>query len=100
MIHQLKCKSKYFEDVVSGKKTFEVRENDRDFHLGDYLALNELAANGIETGTSALFRVVYMLNNSMYCKEGFVILGIKPCMVINECVNPTILKEGVSDGED
>lgn len=42
MIHQLKCEAKYFEDVCSGNKTFEVRKNDRGFHVGDYLALNEL----------------------------------------------------------
>lgn len=42
MIHQLKCDSKFFEDVASGKKTFEVRKNDRDFFVGDFLALNEL----------------------------------------------------------
>lgn len=42
MIHQLKCEAKYFEELCSGAKTFEVRKNDRDFHVGDYLALNEL----------------------------------------------------------
>lgn len=42
MIHQLKCDSKFFEDVASRKKTFEVRKNDRDFNVGDFLALNEL----------------------------------------------------------
>lgn len=36
MIHQLKCDSKFFEDVASGKKTFEVRKNDRDFFVGDF----------------------------------------------------------------
>lgn len=33
MIHQLKCEEKYFKDVCSGKKTFEVRKNDRGFHV-------------------------------------------------------------------
>lgn len=42
MIHQLKCEAKYFEELCFGTKTFEVRKNDRDFHVGDYLALNEL----------------------------------------------------------
>lgn len=41
MIHQLKCEAKYFEEICSGQKTFEVRKNDRNFHVGDYLALNE-----------------------------------------------------------
>ena len=36
MIHQLKIESKYFEDIASGKKTFEVRNNDRNFIVGDW----------------------------------------------------------------
>lgn len=43
MIHQLKIDSEYFDDVASGKKTFEVRKNDRNFLVGDFLALNETA---------------------------------------------------------
>lgn len=35
MIHQLKIQSEYFLDVASGKKTFEVRKDYRDFHVGD-----------------------------------------------------------------
>ena len=42
MIHQLKTEHNFFEDVISGKKTFEVRKNDRDFMVGDFLALKEL----------------------------------------------------------
>lgn len=88
MIHQLKQASIYFEDVISGKKPFEVRKNDRNFKVGDYLALNELTPHEcnekgehLETGRSALFRVTYILDNPEYCKEGFVVLGIKPCNV-------------------
>jgi len=88
MIHQLKQASIYFEDVIEGRKTFEVRKNDRNFKVGDYLALNELTpheCNGkgehFETGRSALFRVTYVLDNPDYCKEGFVVLGIQPCNV-------------------
>lgn len=102
MIHQLKIKSNYFEDVVSGRKTFEVRKNDREFHLGDYLALNELAANGIETGRSALFHVIYILDDKNFVKEGYVVLGIEPCNV--SCVGvgfkAEILEEGVHDGSE
>lgn len=33
--HALKILPEYFEDVVIGKKTFELRKNDRGFALGD-----------------------------------------------------------------
>ncbi|MDG4985166.1 DUF3850 domain-containing protein [Lactococcus lactis] len=37
--HDLKLDIKYFEDVKSGKKNFEIRKNDRDFQVGDILEL-------------------------------------------------------------
>ena len=81
MIHQLKQSAKYFKDVISIKKTFEVRKNDRNFKVGDFLALNELDEAGKETGKCALFRVEYILDEPEYCKEGYVTLSIKPCKV-------------------
>lgn len=37
--HELKLDIKYFDDVKSGKKNFEIRKNDRDFQVGDILKL-------------------------------------------------------------
>ena len=37
--HELKLDIKYFDDVKSGKKKFEIRKNDRDFVVGDILDL-------------------------------------------------------------
>lgn len=37
--HELKLDIKYFDDVKSGKKNFEIRKNDRDFQVGDVLKL-------------------------------------------------------------
>ncbi|GHU42254.1 hypothetical protein FACS1894111_05890 [Clostridia bacterium] len=93
MIHALKIKPKFFEAAVSGKKTFEVRRNDRNFREGSFIALNEYdneIMDGITneseryTGRSALFRISYILDNTEYCKEGYVVLGIKPCFIESE----------------
>lgn len=46
MIHELKTWSKYFQEVKSGRKTFEVRKNDRDFREGDTLILKEWQPKG------------------------------------------------------
>ena len=41
MIHSVKIQPHYFNDVLTGRKTFEVRKNDRNYRVGDYIALNE-----------------------------------------------------------
>jgi len=41
--HELKLDIKYFDDVKSGKKNFEIRKNDRDFKVGDILELKKVS---------------------------------------------------------
>lgn len=88
MIHQLKIEKKYFDQIVEGKKTFEVRKNDRDFHVGDYLGLNEITDHACndkgerkETGDFVLVRVLSVFADLAYVKEGMVIMAIKPCSI-------------------
>lgn len=56
-VHILKCESKFYSEVAEGRKTFEIRKNDRPqgFQLGDRLKLKEIIvcdAEGciVETG--------------------------------------------------
>ena len=58
MIHELKSLPEYFEPVLRGSKTFELRKADRDFRWGDYLALNEWSKEYGYTGRALLARVV------------------------------------------
>jgi ASC-1-like (ASCH) protein len=77
MIHQLKIKQKYFNDIIDGIKRFEVRNNDREFCVGDILGLNEVDEDGVETGSCTLAEVTYVLHSDML-KDGYVVLGIEP----------------------
>ena len=81
MIHELKILPEYFNAVISGEKTFEIRKNDRPFHKGDLLALNEFDGQ-YWTGNSCLVYVDYILNNPDYVKKDMVIMGIKLCSVL------------------
>jgi len=86
-VHELKIKSKFYRDILHGIKTFEVRKNDRGFKLGDFLALNEIDDEGQYTGCSVLVKVIYILDDEEYVKEGMVILGIERCYIITETEN-------------
>lgn len=80
MIHELKIYPDFFNEVISGKKTFEIRKNDRPFKEGDLLALNEWDWNSY-TGRSCLVYVDFIMNSPKYVKEGMVVMAIKPCTV-------------------
>lgn len=75
-LHFLKIKPKYFMAVESGIKTFEIRFNDRNFKVGDILYLLEFC-DGEYTGRELCREVCYMIDDPEYCKEGFVVLGLK-----------------------
>ena len=93
MIHELKIKPEYFNVVHNGDKSFEVRKKDRNYKVGDYLALNEY--NGSYTGRTALVKVKYILDNNNFCKSGFVIMGIERCDIVKLSEKLTI---AYSDG--
>lgn len=84
MIHALKTEPEYFEAVLDGSKTFEVRKNDRGFRVGDYLALNEIDDFGKYTRRSILLRITYILNEARFCKSEYVILGFENCTIIHK----------------
>ena len=79
LAHGLKIWPLYFDDVRTGRKTFEIRENDRDFHTGDTLVLNEWDnERQLYTGRSVKVKVTYLLRGGSHgLHEDFVALGIK-----------------------
>lgn len=80
MIHALKTLPEFFKASAAGVKSFEIRKNDRPYQIGDYVALNEW--NGEQyTGKCVLHRIVYILSDPEYCKEGYVVLGLEPCAI-------------------
>lgn len=43
--HDLKLWPEFFDDVQSGKRSFELRKNDRGYQVGDVLLLREWEPN-------------------------------------------------------
>lgn len=77
--HYLKTLTQYYQDVERGDKTFEVRFNDRNYQVGDYLYLKEFVPPETYTGRFVKKEITYVLADEKYCKEGFAILGFKDC---------------------
>jgi ASC-1-like (ASCH) protein len=69
-VHRLKCWEEYFSDVQAGKKNFEIRQNDRDFKVGDCLVLEEVThgdtGNLYPTGKSVDVEVTYITDLSPF----------------------------------
>ncbi len=86
MIHELKILPDYFNAVIKGEKSFEILKNDRPFHKGDLLALNEFDGQ-YYTGNSCLVYIDYILNDSEYVKKDMLVMSIKPCFV-RKCTSP------------
>lgn len=79
-VHALKTWPEYFEAVFDGRKTFEIRRNDRDFHEGDLLVLREWdPATEQYTGRMLERTITYVTDAKSLgaLVEGFVCMGFR-----------------------
>lgn len=53
MNHELKTDPEVFEALIAGRKTYELRKNDRNFQEGDTLTLRETKHTGAEMAAGA-----------------------------------------------
>lgn len=76
--HYLKISPKHYLDILHNGKSFEVRHNDRNFKAQDILHLQEWTDSDGYSGREIIADVTYLLDDPNYCKEGYVIMAIKP----------------------
>jgi hypothetical protein len=88
MVHELKTWDMFMMDIATGKKTFELRKNDRDFNEGDVLLLQggDLGGAGmtdhdltwIPNGKVIEAEVMYVLTGGRFgLKSDYCIMSIK-----------------------
>ena len=81
MRHDLKIESHFFNDILDGRKTWELRKNDRNFRCGDILDLHEIDDNGEYTGRECTRTVRYVFNsiigNCYGLCDGYCIMSIE-----------------------
>jgi ASC-1-like (ASCH) protein len=72
MNHILDIQDKYFNDIKTGIKTFEIRRNNRNYQVNDVLTLVNLKTNETLVKT-----IIYVTDVSIYDLPNILILGIK-----------------------
>lgn len=75
-VHEVKLAAMYYDDVKDGKKTFELRKNDRNYKEGDKLHMLEFK-DGRHTGRTISADIVYLMEEYTGLTEGYCILGIR-----------------------
>lgn len=60
-----------------------MRKNDRDYKVGDIIAINEYDLQKGYSGNHAIFVITYILDDPITCKLGYVVLGRSKCDIFN-----------------
>ncbi|EDN8094799.1 DUF3850 domain-containing protein [Listeria monocytogenes] len=74
-VHKLKILPEFFREKIALKKSFEIRNNDRNFEVGDTLVLQEFE-DGNYTGREYWEDIIYITDYLQ--KDGVVVLGTQP----------------------
>jgi hypothetical protein len=78
MTHALKTWSVYFEQSFLGNKNFEIRKNDRNFQVGDFLILHEWnKLSSSYTGRQLIKKISYIYKGGSFgLEKDYVILSL------------------------
>lgn len=101
--HELKTWPEFWRDIAAGRKTFEVRKDDRGFQVGDLLVLFEWSKTRLYTGRRVVRRATYILRAHPGLSPGFVVMGLGlPTLNGNSpepCICNCALEDHDSEGE-
>lgn len=81
-IHDLTTLERYYDAIADGRKTFEVRLNDRAFQTGDILRLRKVSDRGYYIDYPKCIlekRITYILQGGQFGIEPrYCVLGLGP----------------------
>lgn len=77
--HNLKLNTEYWDAVMDGEKTAELRINDRDYQKGDLIVFNEHKLGGVNR-VSKMFIITHVLTqtSSRGMDADYCVISIKP----------------------
>ena len=70
--HEVKIDECYFRNVVSGRKRFEIRYDDRDYQVGDWLIL---CCDRTKCGYPERLACKIIYKSTYQQKDGYCVLG-------------------------
>lgn len=78
MTHELKTWKTYYSAIITGKKKFEVRKDDRGFRVGGKLHLREWDEKKEQyTGNGITIDITYKLDGGQFgIEQGYCVLGL------------------------
>lgn len=78
VIHELKTWPEFFREISEGRKSFECRKDDRDYHVGDTLYLREFdPVFGVYTGQMEVAKVTYIMRGGQFGLEaGYCVMSL------------------------
>ena len=78
-LHELKIKEDYFNAILRGDKTFELRKNDRDYKVGDLIHFVQVNGKEYSSYSRNLYRIAYILQDvpQYGLDKDYCILGIR-----------------------
>lgn len=78
-LHNLKIKERYFYDVAQGLKKAELRQDDRQYEVGDLIHFVDVKGNEIDCFENNLYKITHTLRNveEYGLKSGYAILSIE-----------------------
>ncbi len=74
--HRLKTVQPYFDALISGAKTAELRKDDRTFQVGDLLLLDEWTGNRF-TGRFVAAEITHITRGPPWLAPGYCMLSFK-----------------------
>lgn len=77
-LHKIKVDPLYSKSIRDGCKTFEIRENDRDYRVGDFVVMEEYCPSSkkyLNSDRPIVGKIQYQTNYAQ--KEGWVVFSVE-----------------------
>ncbi len=85
MLHQIKIQEQYYNKIIEGQKTFEVRKNDRDYKINDLIQFVLVANDGtgsIIKVSDKIFKIGFILYGGKFgIDKGYCVFSIKEAAI-------------------